>query len=283
MEKHGKKDHTRYLLVIICIIAFVCLAVLYFAVAPPDGAFIGFISSLIPAAIIALVGFPLAYFLFGRFGIKIRDGDNQSLDYDKLSEVIINGIQKHHEDDRGQQFLHSIHERFRTVDWVKLIDESHSQIDIVVYYYDSWVNANYEALVDYFKKMNTIVRIFVADPEDSQVMQNIQRLFPEYSSQDSVRHKVAHTGQRFMRALRDAGGDPSRIEFYYVPHILNYAALCFDSRTIAFSFFEMLRQDRVDSPVILFDLTKSEHLRGFWQKELRGLQNVSRRIEIELE
>lgn len=64
------------------------------------------------------------------------------------------------------------------------------------------------------------MRVFVPNPEDEFNVSTVHRLFPEYSK-DTVKEKVARTGQRLAQALREAGGDPTRLEVYFVPHILN--------------------------------------------------------------
>lgn len=173
--------------------------------------------------------------------------------------------------------LFEFHESFLGINWPELLNGSTRNIDIVVYYFDSWVNSNFEALVAYFRKPNTRMRVFVANPDDKQILENIHRLFPD-RTQDDLYNKVNKTGTRILQALDRAGATHTRLEFYHFPHFLNYSAQCIDNRILVLSIFEMFRTTRIDSPAIVVDLDKSEHLRQYWDKELKGLLDNSERI-----
>lgn len=170
--------------------------------------------------------------------------------------------------------LLAFHDSFRQVNWNSLLSNATESLDIVVYYFDSWVNANYEQLVQFFRKPGTRVRIFLSNPNDKEIIENIQRQFPEYN-RDLIKAKVAHTKERFELVLTAAGATEDRLEVYYVPHVLNYAVQCIDGKKFVLSVFEMFRQHRIDSPAFVIDLDTNPHMLKFWEKELKGLLLVS--------
>ncbi|MFQ5962665.1 MAG: hypothetical protein ACE5KZ_00090 [Candidatus Scalinduaceae bacterium] len=229
----------------------------------------------IPSAVVALAATPILYFLF----IKRRfmfSKSNVNLDKDIISNKIIKEISM----ERFSQII-NFHESYRHIDWHKLLKESSSTIDIIVYYYDSWVNSNYDDITSFFRKPGTSMRVFVANPNDSFIFSTIHRLFPD-SGKEAIKEKVSKTGERLAKALKTAGGDSERLEFYYVPHILNYSAQCIDGKILILSIFEMFRESRIDSPAILIDLSKSKHITNFWHKELKGILNESEKVDIKL-
>ena len=173
--------------------------------------------------------------------------------------------------------LVAFHDTFRGVDWPSLLTQANSTIDIIVYYFDSWVNTNYDLLIDFFRKPGTRIRVFVADPYNEEIMSNLERLYSE-SSREVLLHKVTHTKERFQSALKDAHGQAGQFEFYYVPFVLNYAVQCIDDDFLVLSFFDMFRQQRIDSPAVIVKLDASEHLERFWRNEFAGIIRSAKRI-----
>ena len=188
------------------------------------------------------------------------------------------GIRQNSQSEQFESLI-AFHETFRSVNWHNLLERAEKQIDIVVYYFDSWVNNFYESIVEFFKREGTRMRVFVADPRNNELLQNINRMFPEYSKEVII-EKVSHTCERFVKALLAAGGESNRFEFYFVPHFLNYSIQCIDESVLVLSVFEMFRETRIDSPALVIDLEKSNHLRKYWDKELSGLLKVSEKIDV---
>lgn len=279
-ERETSRDTDLYLVSIICGIAAAALILLY-CLWVPEYRISKLVIAMIPSAVVALIAVPIVYFIFARHGIHFSPSNSQStpptLDYDTMKTVMSEQL-----DERmpyaGLPALISAYETYRDIDWNWLLGQAREQVDIVVYYFDSWVKANHESLKAYFQRNNTKMRIFVADPRDEDIVDTVDRLFPDYSREDVLR-KISLTGERVRGVMEEAGASPDRFQFYYVPHVLNYSAQCIDGRFFVLSVFEMFRKNKIDSPAVVFDLNKSEHLANYWKKELDGLLEVSEQVQ----
>lgn len=269
------KDIAKYFEALLALLVIGILVLVYVFFKPVPGNRLGaLVIEAIPSAIVVLIGIVGVYFFFYRQGLTASQLE-QNTDIDDVAQAIADKVANK---ECGMNIaLVEFYETYRGINWPKLLAESHNNIDIIVYYYDSWVNANYEHLVAYFRKPRTAMRVFVADPNDDFILGNVSRLFPEYT-RDEIKGKVERTGQRIMQAVREAGAAPERFEFYYVPHVLNYSAQCMDDRTLILSVFEMYRKQKIDSPAFLLDLTKSAPLASYWNKELAGLVKESQLV-----
>lgn len=277
MQKQDNTERNYNWLYTLLSIAVMCvLALVYIFWHPENDNYFGkLVINSIPSAIVVLIAIPIIYILFELMDLRFFRKTIQ-LDSTEVSNLIIKSMKE-------QRFpqLFSFEETFRNVDWKQLLQDcgNNSHIDIVVYYFDSWVNSNYDSLVTFFKKKDTSIRIFVSNPSDLFILENVKRLFPEYSV-EVIKDKIIKTYERFKNALNEARGDMKRIEFYYVPHFLNYSAQCIYGKYLILSFYEMFRNEsRIDSPAIIIDLEKSDHLFKYWHKELDGLLKISSKIE----
>lgn len=269
-------DAAIWLKTVLALVTAVLLIFIYCWVDLPTNKLWALGKECIPSALVMLIMVIGAYFLFYKKGLASYQLEN-SMDADMIAECIVNKLENKEVD--MDSSIVTFHETYRDIDWGKLFSESRISIDILVYYYDSWVNTNYERLVAFFKQPNTKMRVFVADPNDPFVLDTVHRLFPEYS-REVIKEKVERTGIRISDAAKEAGAASDRFEFYYVPHILSYSAQCIDNRILIQGTFEMYRKHKIDSPAVVIDLTKSEHLTRYWNKELEGLLKVSQRIKL---
>lgn len=163
---------------------------------------------------------------------------------------------------------------FRDVDWSALLQDAH-QVDIAVYYWDSWVKQNADALEAFFANSDSI-RIVMTDPEVEPAIEVVARRLPEYTL-EMVRQKVVNTLGRLEQARAASGSTTARIEGYFFEDPLSYSAVRLDSSRVVLSVYEQFRQQKIDSPAIVLDLMTSDHLRRYWDKEFGGYFKASRR------
>lgn len=236
--------------------------------------FVALVRDAIPSAIVVLGTVIVTYFVLYRRGLLTVPGSAE------LARILT-ALERADRGERAVAHLQVVafHESFRSADWTRLLGDHTGRLDIVVYYFDSWIKQNHEPLVAFFRKPSTRVRVFVADPNDAVVAKTLARLFNEYKP-DELTSKVARTGERLASILREAGAAAERLEFYFVPHVLNYSAQCLDDRTLVLSPFEMYRKGKIDSPAIVIDLARSPDVATWWAKERDGLLSVAKRQEI---
>ena len=268
-DKQDLIDGIEWLKVVLAIVVIVPLSLLYVFWQPPQNNMLGqLVINSIPSAIVVLIAIPVVYFVFRGRRLDIAQG----VDPENLAASIARRLSE----ERTTDAIIAFHDTYRKVDWSAWITSANSQIDIVVYYFDSWVNQHYEALKAFFQKPGTHMRVILSDPYSDGILANINVLFPE-SSRERLREKIVKTGERLSAVLRDAGASPSRLEVYYAPRLLSYSGQSRDNEVLVLSVFEMYRQNRIDSPAIVFDLTKSRALSQFWHKEFDGLRGESER------
>jgi len=275
-DQSGTAGQIAWLKVLLAFATMIVLGLLYIYVFNPATAGRGeqLLIDLVPNIIAALLTVVVLYFFFQSRGIPV-DGDAEA---DAIAAKVVNALSLSETKHRIPQ-LASFHDTFRQVEWARLLREHNGQLDIVVFYFDSWIKANTDSLTEFLRKPKTSVRLFVSDPGRDDVTTTVNRLFGEYSKEE-VPSKVSRTGERFANILTKAGAASSRLEVYFVPFPLMYSAQCLDSRTLVLSVFEMSRQKQIDSPAFVIDLTKSGHLQQWWAKELDGLLAVATKQKI---
>lgn len=300
MKRDRDKDAAiGWLIFWLTVVSAIALATLYLTglseATQPFGARVNeLLRALIPNLLAVLIGGVVVYLILERFGLTNaqRMLDNLKSSLGKSPDVgtgikqlsakmdqLSAGLAQGGGGASGDKLPTVPYESYRQVNWAELLESSDRTVDLVAYYFDSWVNANYESLKKFFARPNTRLRMIVSDPRDASLLHHVHSLFPEYS-EEQVRHKVQMTGERLLAALVDTGGNPNRLEFYYYPKPLMYSAQCFDNRTLVMSFFEMQRRLKIDSPALVTDLTRAKHLFDYWEKEWTGLVEQSERIQL---
>ncbi|KPA17560.1 conserved hypothetical protein, membrane [Candidatus Magnetomorum sp. HK-1] len=232
--------------------------------------------------IISIIGIIMVELAEIKSSDKMKADNAQSFNLKKeLSEIVSLELSKHCKYNKKDNLncVIDFYETYRHINWKKYIDNTNYTIDIVVYYFDSWINTNYENLIDFFSKPNAKIRIFVSDPHNEHNINYIQRLFPD-SSKDELIKKIETTGQKLYEVIKKATNKTnSKAEFYYFPNILSYSLQVFDNKTMIYSIFEMYRDFKIDSPAIIIDLEKSSHLTEFVKKEIENIKKDSKLIK----
>ncbi len=268
-------DIVQWFKVLLAIAGIMILILVYFFVEPnPESKLITLLLTVLPDGIMILIAIPIIYLLFYRRGLSESQLET-NIDAQELAQYIAENLSNPKSTKSTQQLI-AFYETFRLIEWNTLLTNAQSHIDIVVYYFDVWVNVNYENLVLFFKKPRTTIRVFVPNPYDEFNSITLQNLFPE-NNLETLREKINQTKYRLAEALKEAGGDSSRLEFYYISRPLNYSVQCIDNKILVMSVFEMFRKTKVDSPAIIVDLNKSQHLADYWDKELKGLLTISKK------
>ena len=166
-------------------------------------------------------------------------------------------------------------ELLSTMPWDQILSQTRHTFDFAVYYWDSWINTHFDALLTLFGRANVKVTAFVGDPEVPDVMRELKRYFPGYSSKE-LANKVTRTGQRLDQIRARAKAPESSLEVRYVQHPLSYSVQVVDDRDLFISPYEMYREDRIGAPAVRWQLNASEAVTEFWAKERRGLIESSK-------
>lgn len=152
---------------------------------------------------------------------------------------------------------------YREIDWKALITGADKSIDIAVYYWNKWTEDHLQELQQFLQKPGTKIRFVFADERIPELQKEILRLFPQTAEQlcEKIKMSYAPLTKRFA----------SQVEVRRVPFLLNYSMQCFDGKILALSFFEMIGQERVDSPGLVVDLQANPKIKRFYEKEWNGL------------
>ena len=177
----------------------------------------------------------------------------------------------------AQRLLHNssevvYYEEFYKVPWNDLLNTC-SALDIIVHYYDTWINTNARSLQSVLDRGGTI-RVILPNYENKELLSWIQKRFPEYSP-DLLRKKISNTEEKLKLLVRNSTNKHARLEVYYVDHMIWYAALRFDRRYLILSPYEHSRQMRLSAPAILVSLSSFEIAQNWFEKEFQGLIELS--------
>ena len=171
------------------------------------------------------------------------------------------------------------YQNYRQINFRKFINESSSEIDLAVFYYDSWINTYTDELKAFIQKPGSIIRIYLTDPE--MYLYEISKFFPENSDQ-VLKEKILRTAIRTKNLFKEMGADTNRLEVYFLPRMLSYSLQMFDNKYFLESVFDMYRDNqRIDSSAYLWNLKKSNGNKRKWvQKQFENMRRDGKLIDI---
>ena len=149
--------------------------------------------------------------------------------------------------------------------WKEELEHVQRSIDIVVYYFDSWVREQASVLREAAQR-GVKVRLFLPDPNNSANVDAARAVFPSLD-ETQIKEKITNTARRF----ESVGFKGHNLSINFLPHALSYSVQCFDGKKLFISLFEYGRQLEIASPVFEIDLRRPGPMPAFWNKELTAL------------
>lgn len=260
MSEDKVTDKVEWLLFLLAAVTCAGLVGLYLLLLPlkPDGeSWVDLLLALLPNLIAGLLVVIVAYSLFKRKAIptltELRQADVQ---VSNMGVVALHG-----------GALRDFYVKFGQVPWAEFLRHS-SSVDIVTWYFDSWIRNHRDELREFFSRGGRI-RLVVPDPRVASIMGVTRERYPELDAEDA-RKKIINTGIRLTELAKESGSKSSRVEVYLSRRMLSYSSLRFDNNTVILSVFDQFRSGQVDSPAFLVDLRKAEALSAYWDKEIGG-------------
>lgn len=168
------------------------------------------------------------------------------------------------------------------VPWQELLSKGRD-VEIVVNYFDRWLNEVQRPLVDLLRRQGTVT-IYLPNPDrpdDDSALRCLAELYPDHELQN-VRDKIVRTGMRLSQRCREAGVPPQRARVRFVDNVLAYAAIRIDGTSVLVSVYDQFRQSsRVQSPAIEINTTAEPELDEFWSRQFDGFASVGAEAPID--
>ncbi|OKH33810.1 hypothetical protein NIES2119_22130 [[Phormidium ambiguum] IAM M-71] len=210
-------QQSEWIKTILALVTFSLLWLLYYVFQNVKTPF-SFLVQMLPDLGAGLIVIIVVYFIFTRPGI-INNEQNSVLN--KKINNISNKLDSLSKEvsfiTKNIGCIETVQDAYYEFDWSKLIEPAEQQIDIVVYYYDSWFKENQVSLAKFFSKPNTKLRIILSNPDKNNNIDTIKRFFPEHS-ETALKEKIKNTRDRAVATLNKAGVPPSCLEVYLYPY-----------------------------------------------------------------
>ena len=219
------------------------LALIYYYA---NGSFEGFIPGVASNVIATLIVFAAVYFVLERRGIFL------SATQTPMGLLLRAEFRPH---DR--------------LNWKEIIRSART-LDIVVFYYGSWIREHYDEFVLFFRKGGSL-RLIVSDPEDDELMEAARKyFFPKLSTAD-LKAKVLATFDALRAAATEAGNPEAVVNAFSFSNLLHYSYVLKDDQELYFSAYEQFRSPTVRSHVFKVLFTDDEEVANYWRETGRAM------------
>jgi ribosomal protein S18 acetylase RimI-like enzyme len=275
MDPHKDKQNSdfprrifeRYYYLIISVIFLIGIGVMLYSVEQHGHIwkFVGEIGSFVSAVI-------AVHFLYDR----ILKKDERYFIVNELNDIIQLKLNSLKYDEKIV-----LYDSYREVDWTSLIEHSDHEIVIAVHYCNQWLSQHFESFLKFLKKKNSKIRIIVPDINQSKILDDLSRMYPDYTK-EIIKRRVSDTIIALDTLIREANIDPNKVELYFCNHVFNYSRHSFD-KTLFMSFVEMYRSVRFCSPMIAINTDIYKKAKAYFEKEFDGLLSNSVRLNWEKE
>ena len=162
----------------------------------------------------------------------------------------------------------SCYEEFNKIPWDNLLSTS-SSLDICVHYLDTWVNTHSELIKKLFDRGGK-VRIILPNYNQYSVVKVIKQRFPEYT-EDQIKTKISNTISKLETVLNKSTHKNACLEAYLMSDMMWFCAFRVDRRVLILSPYEHIREMKIGSPAILFQLGTYSLVQSWIEKELSGM------------
>lgn len=252
------KSSTKHLIIYLTIMALAILALSYFIMNnnPISTTLIELVKEIIPDLISSLFAFLLIYFFFTRIGINPKD----TIQSKTTPDWLVNGFEK-----------------YTDISWTSYIDES-SQISIIAFYIDNWIETHDAALRNFLTRESTSITVFLPNYENINLLTKIVELMPSYSN-DSLKSRISLSITK-LKSLNDPNNMNKKIKIYLYDRPFNYTLEKFDEKYVFISINELYRNKEYQSPFFMLDLTQSKKIAVFIKEEIASLAKFSNLIKL---
>ncbi len=165
------------------------------------------------------------------------------------------------------------YDNFNRVPWDDYIKES-SKIDILVHYFDTWINQRTDIITDFFRQGGTL-NLIIPNPEDENLIRIIKSRFND-SSYERILDKVRRTSGKFQELRNSANNPTSKLNIFITDQITWYCAVRFDERYLILSPYEHTHDVSVQSPAVVIPLDNNHpKINDWFNKEMRHFAQKS--------